>query len=246
MSCSTSSAAIVCGADAAFGERHVFRDRRVEVVTHHRHVEMLVEGVHRVGIGRIGRRRQAIGDAGDADDIGRMAAAGAFGVIHVDGAAADGGERVLDEAGFVERVGVQLHLKIEVVGDGETGVDRCRHRAPVFVNLQADAAGFQLLDERSGLVRIAAAEETEIDRPVLGGLQHLADIEGAAGIDADGDRAERAAEHRGNARRDRVLAQARPSRNARARRWRRAWRSCLRNRAPWSPPRRAGADRRRP
>ena len=75
------------------------------------------------------------------------------------------------------------------------------------MNLQADAAGLHLLDERRRLVRIAAAEETEIDRPVLGGLQHLADIERAAGIDADGDRAERAAEHRGDARRDGVLAQ---------------------------------------
>ena len=195
------------GADAAFGERHVFGNSGVEVVAHHRHVEMLVESVHRVGIGRIGRRRQAIGDAGDANDVGRVAAAGAFGVIHVDRAAADGGERILDEAGFVERIGVQLHLKIEVVGDGKASVDRRRHRAPVFVNLQADAAGFQLLDERSGLVRIAASEETEIDRPMLGGLQHLADIERTAGVDADGDRAERAAEHRGDARRDRVLAQ---------------------------------------
>ena len=106
-----------------------------------------------------------------------------------------------------ERVGVQLHLEIEIVGDGEARVDRRRHRAPVFVDLQADAAGFELLDERCGLVRIAASEETEIDRPMLGGLQHLADVERTAGIDADGDRAERAAEHGGDARRDRVFAQ---------------------------------------
>ena len=176
-------------------------------MAHHRHVEMFVERVHRVGVGRIGRRRQAIGDAGDADDVGRVAAAGAFGVIHVDGAAADGGERILDEAGFVERVGVELDLKVEVVGDLQAGVDGRRHRAPVFVDLQAEAAGLHLLDDRGRLVRIAAAEKAEIDRPMLGGLQHLADIERAAGIDADGDRAERAAEHGGDARGDGVLAQ---------------------------------------
>jgi hypothetical protein len=105
-------------ADAAFGKRHVFGNRRVQVMTHHRHVEVFVEGVHRVGIGRIGRGRQAIRDAGDTDDVGRVAAASAFGVIHVNGAAANGGERILDKAGFVERIGVQLHLKIEIVGDG--------------------------------------------------------------------------------------------------------------------------------
>jgi hypothetical protein len=42
---------------------------------------------------------------------------------------------------------------------------------------------------------------------MLSGLQHLADIKRAAGIDADGDWAERAAQHGGDAGRDRVLAQ---------------------------------------
>ncbi len=137
-----------------------------------------------------------------------MAAAGALGVIHVDRAAADGSERVLHEAGFVERVGVKLDLKVEIVGDFQAGVDGRRHRAPVFVDLQPDAAGLHLLDDRRRLVRIAAAEKAEIDRPMFGGLQHLADIERPAGIDADGDRPERAAQHGGDARGDRVLAQS--------------------------------------
>ena len=113
ISCSTSSAAMVCGADAAFGKGDILRNRRVEMMAHHRHVEMFVEGVDGVGIGRIGRRRQAVLLAGDADDIGRVAAAGALGVVHVDGAAADRLQRVFDEAGFVERVGVELDLKID-------------------------------------------------------------------------------------------------------------------------------------
>ena len=103
---------------------------------------------------------------------------------------------------------MELDLEIEVVGDFQARIDGRRHRAPVFVDLQPDAAGLHLLDDRGGLVRIAAPEEAEIDRPVLGGLQHLADIERAAEINADGDRAERPAQHSGDARRDRVLAQS--------------------------------------
>ncbi len=41
-------------ANAAFGECHVLRDRRIEVVANHRHVEMFVEGVHCVRVCRVG------------------------------------------------------------------------------------------------------------------------------------------------------------------------------------------------
>ena len=64
--------------------------------------------------------------AGDANDIGRVAAARSFRVIHVYGAAADRFERVLDKAGFVEGVGVDLHLEIIVIGDAQAAVDASR------------------------------------------------------------------------------------------------------------------------
>ena len=76
---------------AAFGERHILRHRGIQMMTHHDHVEVLIEGIHRIGICRIGRRRQAVRLAGDADDVRGMASAGAFRVIHVDGAAVDCG-----------------------------------------------------------------------------------------------------------------------------------------------------------
>ena len=66
--------------------------------------------VHRVGPGRIGGGRQDVGKPRHLDDVRRMAAARAFGVEGMDGAALEGGDRVLDEAGFVERIGVDHHL----------------------------------------------------------------------------------------------------------------------------------------
>src|ERR1700691_2633760 len=42
---------------------------------------------------------------------------------------------------------------------------------------------------------------------MLGGLQHFANVKRTAGVDTDGDRAKRTAEHCGDARGDRVLAQ---------------------------------------
>ena len=46
-----------------------------------------------------------------------MSAAGAFGVEGVNGAALERGDRVFDEARFVQRVGVDHHLHIVIVGD---------------------------------------------------------------------------------------------------------------------------------
>jgi len=54
-------------------------------------------------------------------------------------------------------------------------------------------------------MRIAAPQKAEIHRPRFRGLQHLPRVEGTAGIDPDGDRAERAADHRGDPARQRML-----------------------------------------
>ena len=47
-------------ADPAFGEGDILGDARVEMMAHHQHVEMLVDGVDRKRAGGIGRRGQHI------------------------------------------------------------------------------------------------------------------------------------------------------------------------------------------
>ncbi len=78
-------------ADAAFGKGDVLGDRGVEVVADHEHVEMLFQRVHGVGHRGVGAGGDHVGVGGDLDDIGGVAAACAFGVEGVDGAAFDGG-----------------------------------------------------------------------------------------------------------------------------------------------------------
>ena len=51
-----------------------------------------------------------LGCDGDGDDVGGVAAAGALGVVRVDRAPGDRGQRRVDVAGLVERVGVDGHL----------------------------------------------------------------------------------------------------------------------------------------
>src|SRR5260370_14121095 len=119
--------------------------------------------------------------AGDANDVGRMTTAGALGVIHVNGATADRFQRILDEAGFVQRVGMDLHLEIVLIGDTQTGIDRRRHRAPVLVKLEAHHAGLELLDQWRAALRITPAPETKNYSPCLCGLPPFFPVvEGAA------------------------------------------------------------------
>ncbi len=41
--------------DAALGERHVLGNARIQVVTHHQHVQVLIERIHRERPRRVGR-----------------------------------------------------------------------------------------------------------------------------------------------------------------------------------------------
>jgi len=77
-------------ANPRFGEGDVLGDRRVQMMAHHQHVQMLIDGVDGVGPGRIGRGRQHVRHTTGLDDVGRMAATGAFGVIRMNRSALEG------------------------------------------------------------------------------------------------------------------------------------------------------------
>ncbi len=145
----------------------------------------------------------AVGKLADhLQDVRGMAAARAFGVEGLDGAAGDRRDRVLHEAAFVQCVRVDRHLHIEAVGDGQAGVDRLRRRAPVFMQLHAAGAGTDLFLQRAGQRGVPLAEEAEIHRQGLGRLQHARDVPGA-GRAGGGERPMRGAgataEHGGDA-----------------------------------------------
>ncbi len=123
-------------ANAAFGKGDVFRDARRQVVADHQHIQMFGDGVDRVGAGGVGGGGQHVGQAGDLDNVGRVAAASAFGVESVDGAALEGFDRGFNEAGFVQRVGVDGDLHVELVGDAQAIVECGGGGAPNFVQFQ--------------------------------------------------------------------------------------------------------------
>ena len=129
-------------ADAAFGKCKVLGDRRIEMVAHHQHVEMLVDSIFREWARRIGGGGQHILQARDLDDVRRMATAGAFGMKCVDGSAFEGLDCVFDETAFVQRVGVNHDLHVVVVGDRQAAVDRGWRGPPVLVQFERTGAGF--------------------------------------------------------------------------------------------------------
>ena len=71
------------------------------------------------------------------NNVGRMSATGALGVVHVNGTARDGLHCCLVKPRFVHRVGVQLDLEVQLVGNAETGVDESRRGPEVLVDLHA-------------------------------------------------------------------------------------------------------------
>ena len=105
------------GADAGIGKGNVFGHAFVEVVAHHQHIEVLVDGVDGKRARGVGGGGQHIGIHGCFDDVGRMAAARAFGVEGVNHAAGNGGHGVFEKTALIERVGVDGYLNIHFVGN---------------------------------------------------------------------------------------------------------------------------------
>ncbi len=189
-------------ADAAFGEGHVFGNARVQVVTHHQHVQVFVDGVTRERPRRVGGAGQHIGETAGLDDVRCMAATGTFGVVGVDGAALERGEGGFDKARLIEGVTVDRHLHVVGIGDAQAVVDARRRGAPVFVQLQADRTGLDLLDQRLGQTGVALAGKANVHRERIAGLQHPRKVPragGAGGGVGAGSRPRAAADHGGDA-----------------------------------------------
>ena len=72
-------------ADTAFRKRNILGNGRIQMVADHKHIEMLIYGIDREWPRRIGGRRQYVGIPSRLDNIGCMAATGAFRVEGVDG-----------------------------------------------------------------------------------------------------------------------------------------------------------------
>ena len=160
--------------------------------------------------GRVGlvEEGSTFGKTRHLDDVGRVAAAGALGVEGMDGAALEGRDGVLDEARFVQRVGVDHDLNVVIVGDREAAIDRRRRRAPVLVELERAGAGLDHLDEGGRQRGVALAGKAEVHREGIEGAQHHLDVPrpGRAGRRLRPlGRAGAAAEHRRDARHQGVV-----------------------------------------
>ena len=146
------------------------------MMTDHQHVEMLVDGIDGERPRGICGGGQHVGLPANAQNVRRVPAARALGVEGVDGAALERRQRVLDKAGLVERVGVDGHLHVELVGHTKASVDGRGRGAPILVQLQAHCTGEHLFAQWPRRGAVALAEKAEVHRVFLGGLEHAVQV----------------------------------------------------------------------
>ena len=211
-SCSTSSAAIVSPRmrlSANATSSGMFLSRWWQTISMSR-CSSSVLTVY--GPRRVGRARQHVRLAAHLDDVGRVAAAGALGVVGVNRPALERRDRVVDVARLVQRVGVDRDLDVVRVGDR-----RGSSRSPPASMPQSScsfrpiAPAANLLVEPFGPRRVALAEEAEVHRQRVGRLQHQLDVPraGRAGRRVGaGRRAGAAADERRDAARERLVRPA--------------------------------------
>src|ERR1700683_1727276 len=94
----------------------------------------------------------------------------------VNGAPVDGVDGVGQVAALIERVGVNGHLHVVLVGHAQRTVDDGGGRAVVLVHLQGAGTGLDLLAQRAGLAAVALAHEADVDRHHLAGFEHARQI----------------------------------------------------------------------
>ena len=164
------------GADAGLREGDIFGDVAREVMTYHKHIKMLVQGIPSIGASGIGRRREDIIMFHHADDIWSVATSGTLCMVGVDRAALEGADGLLDESGFIERIGVDEGLDIIFIANGQAGVDGSWRGTPIFVELETADSGFGLLLEWTFVSIVTLASDSIIQGEFVNGLQHLADM----------------------------------------------------------------------
>ncbi len=126
----------------------------------------------------------------------------------MDGAALERRHGVLDEAAFVQRVGVNGDLDVHVVGHRQRAIDGGGRRPPILMQLEPASTGLDLFDEPLRLAGIALAEEAEIHWKGFGCLKHPLHMPGPWRAGRGGGarrRAGAAAHHRGDAGKQRFL-----------------------------------------
>jgi hypothetical protein len=160
-------------ADAALGKGYVLGDILGQVVAHHEHVEVLVEGIARIRPRRVRGRREYIGVLDDGDDVWGVAATSALGVVGVYSAILERVDGGLDEAGLVERVCMDEALDVKLVTDTQTSVNGCRRSAPVLVNLETTCAGGDLLSQSIWHTVVALGCDADVEREGVACLEHL-------------------------------------------------------------------------
>ena len=170
--------------DTAFSKSSVRRDSRVQVVAHADHVKQLGLGVHTKGQAGVGRRRQHVHEAGCTNDVRCVTTAATFRVECVDGTAFKRSDGVFHIARLIQRVGVDGHLHIVLVGNAQAGTNGVGCSTPVFVDLECAHASFELLNQRrfaSTLVcsSLTFAHQAHVQRHSLLRTQHLLNVEHA-------------------------------------------------------------------
>ena len=101
-------------ANAAFGKGDVFRDFRIEVVTNHEHVEMLIQRIDGERTCWISRAGKNIGLSTDSDDIRSMSSTRPFRVISMDGSALERSHRIGQISRFIQSIGVNSDLNVVI------------------------------------------------------------------------------------------------------------------------------------
>ena len=105
-----------------------------------------------------------------------MSASRSLGVKAVNRSALEGGDCILDEPAFVERICMDQNLNIHVICNRQAAINCGGRRTPVFMKFEAACPALDLLNEARWRACVSLAEKTKVHGKAISGLQHLLNV----------------------------------------------------------------------
>mmetsp|Transcript_24303 Transcript_24303/g.37461 ORF Transcript_24303/g.37461 Transcript_24303/m.37461 type:complete len:405 (+) Transcript_24303:486-1700(+) len=198
--------------NARLRKGHILLKRLIQMMTHHEHIQMLIDGIGSIRPRRIGTARDHIHRTTHPNDIRRMSTSRTLTVVGMNRSILHGCQTSLTARAFVERIGMNRHLNIVLLRHAQTIVNGRRRGAPILVQFEPTCTRFNGIDQALRFGRVAFPRKPKVQRQTIGSLHHHAQMRGRWGTrrgTRPGSRAGPTPEHRRQSRRNGLIGQLR-------------------------------------
>mmetsp|Transcript_16530 Transcript_16530/g.24402 ORF Transcript_16530/g.24402 Transcript_16530/m.24402 type:complete len:321 (-) Transcript_16530:353-1315(-) len=132
--------------NARLGKGHILLKRLIQMMTHHKHIQMLIDGIGSVRPRWIRTARNHIHRTTHSNNIRGMSTTRTLTVVGMNRSILHSGQTSFTARAFVERISMNRHLNVVLLRHAQTIVDGRRCGAPILMQFESTCTGFNGID----------------------------------------------------------------------------------------------------